>query len=340
MTWKDLPNRARECLERLNGAGYAAYPVGGCVRDLLLGREPGDVDICTAAHPEAVMALFSNAVPTGIAHGTVTVPTPDGNVEITTFRRDGEYADARHPDHVSFDAGLREDLSRRDFTVNAMALSREGEVIDPFGGREDLKKGIIRCVGDPDKRFSEDALRMLRGVRFAAQLGFTIEETTRAAMGRNAPLAARVSGERIKAELEKTLLSERPELAGEMASLGLLAHLYEFPQGCDLSHLAALPATPEERWRGFCAATGFPITALPVERKLRRAVEHPEAGIIPTLALSPKDLMALGLSGSAISTAQKRLALHVLEHPGDNTPARLKALLEEPDPCAREHMNG
>lgn len=327
MTWQDLPDGARACLERLEGAGYAAYPVGGCVRDLLLGRIPGDVDLCTAAHPEAVMSLFPNAVPTGIAHGTVTVPTPDGNVEITTFRRDGEYADARHPDSVSFDAGLREDLSRRDFTVNAMALTREGEVIDPFGGREELKKGIIRCVGDPDKRFSEDALRMLRGVRFAAQLGFEIGENTRAAMGRNAPLTARVSGERIKAELEKTLISKRPEMVGEMIALGLLAHLYDFPQGYDLSHLAALPATAEERWRGFCAATGFPITALPVERKIRRAVEHPEAGVIPILALTPRDLMALGLSGPAISAAQKKLALHVLAHPGDNTPEKLRKLL-------------
>lgn len=328
MTWKDLPAGARACLERLTGAGYAAYPVGGCVRDLLLGRAPGDVDICTAAHPEAVMALFSNAVPTGIAHGTVTIPTSDGNVEITTFRRDGDYADARHPDHVTFDAGLREDLSRRDFTVNAMALIEDGGVIDPFGGREDLQKGIIRCVGDPDARFSEDALRMLRGVRFAAQLGFAIEGNTHAAMARKAPLTAKVSGERIKAELEKTLLSGRPELAGEMAALGLLAHLYDFPAKADLSRLSALPATQEERWRGFCAATGFPIAALPVERKIRRAVEHPEAGIIPTLALTSQDLMALGLSGPAISAAQKRLALHVLEHPEDNTPQALRVLLK------------
>ena len=172
MTWKKLSAGARECLERLKSAGYAAYPVGGCVRDVLLGREPGDVDICTAAHPEAVMALFPRAVPTGIVHGTVTIPTEDGNVEITTFRRDGDYADARHPDSVSFDAGLLEDLRRRDFTVNAMAMDSDGEVIDPLGGRKDLRSKIIRCVGEVDRRFSEDALRMLRGVRFAAQLGF------------------------------------------------------------------------------------------------------------------------------------------------------------------------
>ena len=328
MTWESLPAGALQCLATLQGAGYEAYPVGGCVRDLLLGRAPGDVDICTAAHPEEVMALFPRAVPTGIQHGTVTVPTVTGNIEITTFRRERGYADARHPDAVTFDAGLREDLSRRDFTVNAMALGSDGAVIDPFGGRADLERKVIRCVGDPDKRFSEDALRMLRGIRFCAQLGFTMEAGTAAALKRNAHLVAKVSRERIRVELEKTLLSPRPELAGEMVRSGLLDHLYQFPAAFDLSPLATLPATPEARWRGFCEATGFPITALPVERSLRRAVEHPELAIIPTLALKPKDLMALGLSGPQLSTAQKKLALYVLEHPEGNTPQNLKDYLE------------
>ena len=327
MTWENLPAGARECLETLRGAGYEAYPVGGCVRDLLLGREPGDVDICTAAHPEEVMDLFPRAVPTGIQHGTVTVPTETGNIEITTFRREGGYADARHPDGVSFDVGLREDLSRRDFTVNAMALSAQGEVIDPFGGRADLEREIIRCVGEPDKRFSEDALRMLRGIRFCAQLGFEMEERTAAALKRNAPLVAKVSRERIRVEMEKTLLSPRPELAGEMVRAGLLDHLYQFPAAFDLSGLSSLPATHETRWRGFCEATGFPIAALPVERALRRAVEHPELAVIPTLALKPSDLMALGLEGPQISAAQKTLALYVLEHPEGNTAEKLKELL-------------
>ena len=328
MTWENLPAGARECLATLLRAGWEAYPVGGCVRDLLLGREPGDVDICTAAHPQAVMDLFPRAVPTGIQHGTVTVPTGTGNMEITTFRREGGYADARHPDGVSFDVGLREDLSRRDFTVNAMALSAQGEVIDPFGGRADLERKIIRCVGAPDKRFSEDALRMLRGIRFCAQLGFTMEAETAAALRRNAHLVAKVSRERIRVELEKTLLSPRPELAGEMVRAGLLDHLYQFPVAFDLSGLAALPATPEARWRRFCAATGFPISALPVERSLRRSVEHPELAIIPTLALKPSDLMALGLSGPEISAAQKKLALYVLEHPEGNTKEQLEQLVE------------
>lgn len=328
MTWMELPAGARECLRTLIAAGHAAYPVGGCVRDLLLGKAPGDIDICTSAHPQAVMALFDRAVPTGIAHGTVTVPTPDGNVEITTFRREGGYADSRHPDAVAFDVGLREDLSRRDFTINAMALAEDGTVMDPYGGQADLKNRVIRCVGDPDRRFSEDALRMLRGVRFSAQLGFALEPETAAALRRNAHLVARVSGERIKAEMEKTLLSAAPEKIGEMVEAGLLDHLHSFDRDIDFASLAAQEPTPEARWRGFCKLTGFPINALPVERRIRRAVEHPEAGIIPTLALSPQDLMVLGLEGPQISAAQKKLAFHVLEHPEDNTPERLKALLE------------
>jgi len=327
--WAGLDPQAVELLGRLCRAGHAAYPVGGCVRDLLMGREPGDVDVCTSALPGQVMALFPNAVPTGLKHGTVTVPGEGGGVEITTFRREGGYADARHPDVVTFDVGLTEDLSRRDFTINAMALPEFGPVIDPFGGRADLEKKIIRCVGEPERRFSEDALRMLRAVRFAAQLGFTIEPATAAALGRCAPLTARVSRERIRAEMEKVLLSPRPELVGEMIAAGLLDHLWPFPREADLSALGDLPAVPAARWRGFCAATGFPISSLPVERKLRRAVERPELEILPSLALSARDLMDLGLTGPAISAAQKALALHVLEHPEDNTPERLRGVLRE-----------
>ncbi len=328
MTWGDLHTGAADCLEILTTAGHRAYPVGGCVRDLLLGRAPGDVDLCTSAHPERVMALFPRAVPTGLRHGTVTVPTGTGNVEITTFRREEGYSDSRHPDGVSFDVGLREDLSRRDFTVNAMALSGDGEVMDPFGGREDLEKRIIRCVGVPDRRFSEDALRMLRGVRFASQLGFTLEGETAAAMDRNAFRVEKVSRERIKGEMEKTLLSPRPGMVGLMVEAGLLDHLYPFPRGLDYFGLEALPPVREDRWRGFCVLTGFPISALPVERKLRRGVERPEEAVIPTLALKPRDLMELGLEGPAISEAQRKLAFHVLECPGDNTTEKLRKMLE------------
>ena len=220
-----IPGGVRACLDTLRRTGHAAYPVGGCVRDLLLGRTLGDFDVCTDARPERVMELFPHTVPTGLRHGTVTVRTEDGPVEVTTFRREGGYADGRHPDAVDFDATLAEDLARRDFTVNAMALDENGMVIDRYGGQTDLFRSVIRCVGDPDRRFAEDALRMLRAVRFAAQLGFSIEKGTLDAIRRSARRAENLSGERIKAELEKILLSPRPELAGELLRLGLLAHL-------------------------------------------------------------------------------------------------------------------
>ena len=321
-----IPAGVEACRRRLEGAGYPAYLVGGCVRDLLLGRTPSDYDVTTAARPEQVMALFDRTVPTGVKHGTVTVLTEDGPVEVTTFRREGGYADGRHPDGVSFDAGLAEDLARRDFTINAMAMDGAGDVTDLWGGRADLAAGIIRCVGEADARFAEDALRMLRAVRFAAQLGFSIEAGTLAAIRRSAPRAAGLSGERIKAELEKILLSPRPELAGEALRLGLLAHLGGGPDCPDLSPLRDVPAAPVSRWREFCRLTGFPITALPVERTVRRGVLHPEAEAVRELALSGGELAALGLEGPAIGAVQRRLAAHILAHPEDNEKARLRQL--------------
>ena len=323
-----IPAGVRGCLDTLRQAGYAAHPVGGCVRDLLLGRTPGDYDLCTSARPEQVMALFERTIPTGIQHGTVTVLTGDGPVEVTTFRRERGYADGRHPDGVAFDVGLTEDLARRDFTINAMALGPEGEVVDPFDGRDDLNAGIVRCVGEPDRRFAEDALRMLRAVRFAAQLGFAIAPETEEAIRRNARRMARVSGERIKAELEKILLSPHPERAEELLRWGLLAHLWPVCSCPDLSCLRELPPQPIPRWRGFCAATGFPIECLPVERALRRGVRHPEEEVLRRLALSGGELAALGLKGREIGAAQRKLALHVLEHPEDNRRDKLLELLK------------
>ena len=323
-----IPAGVRGCLDTLRQAGYAAHPVGGCVRDLLLGRTPGDYDLCTSARPEQVMALFERTIPTGIQHGTVTVLTGDGPVEVTTFRREGGYADGRHPDGVAFDVGLTEDLARRDFTINAMALGPEGEVVDPFDGRDDLNAGIVRCVGEPDRRFAEDALRMLRAVRFAAQLGFAIAPETEEAIRRNAGRMARVSGEQIKAELEKILLSPHPERAGELLRWGLLAHLWPVCSCPDLSCLRELPPQPIPRRRGFCAATGFPIECLPVERALRRGVRHPEEEVLRRLALSGGELAALGLKGREIGEAQRKLALHVLEHPEDNRRDKLLELLK------------
>ena len=203
-----IPEQVREILRRLESAGYEAWCVGGAVRDMLMGRVPGDWDVTTNALPETVMALFApHALPTGLQHGTVTVGGGRG-VEITTYRRDGEYLDSRHPDHVEFTGSLTEDLARRDFTVNAMALGLDGKLVDPFGGQADLKNGILRAVGEPDKRFQEDALRIMRGLRFASRLGFAIEEETAAAMGRCAPLLRRIAPERLYTELTGLLCGD------------------------------------------------------------------------------------------------------------------------------------
>ncbi len=247
-----LPQFVRKCLEDLRDAGFEAYPVGGCVRDLRLGRPPGDWDVATSALPEAVRTLFSRTVPTGIAHGTVTVLFPVGKIEVTTFRRDGAYLDGRHPDTVTFDAGLFEDLSRRDFTINAMALGPDDAVIDPFGGMADLKMKLIRCVGDPAARFSEDALRMLRAVRFSAQLGFSIEPETAAAIRLLAPLAAKVSAERVRVEVEKTLCSPRPALTELFFSFGLFPGI----PAPDLQGLEQVKNVPRYRWAALCRALG------------------------------------------------------------------------------------
>ena len=240
-------NRPDAMLRKLNQAGYAAYFVGGCVRDTLLGREIHDWDITTAALPEEIMRIFPHCIPTGIQHGTVTVIDGDTKAEITTFRRDGLYHDGRHPDSVFFVPNLEEDLSRRDFTINAMAMDETGEITDLFCGKADLARKIIRCVGDPDNRFQEDALRMLRALRFSAQLDFQIEEETFAAIGRNAGLCRALSKERVREEAEKTLLSSHPETLGTMLSLGMLSACGAEGEG-DLTALREVPSALEARW--------------------------------------------------------------------------------------------
>ena len=219
----EIPSHVSTIIQKLNDHGYEAYAVGGCVRDALLHRVPQDWDITTSAKPQEVKALFSHTIDTGIQHGTVTVMLDHVGYEVTTYRIDGEYQDSRHPKEVTFTGDLLEDLKRRDFTINAMAYSDEGGLVDAFQGQEDLKKGIIRCVGDPMERFKEDALRMLRAVRFSAQLGFEIEERTAEAIRRLAPTIGKVSAERIQVELIKMLTSNHPEAIGTAYELGLTA---------------------------------------------------------------------------------------------------------------------
>ncbi len=209
---RGMPEHVVRVLSRLEAAGFEAWCVGGAVRDALLGREPGDWDVTTSARPEQVLSLFApGALPTGLQHGTVTVKTEEGGVEVTTFRRDGAYSDSRRPDHVAFTGSLDEDLARRDFTVNAVALDLRGRLADPFGGRADLERGILRAVGEPERRFGEDALRVLRGLRFAARLGFEVEPGTAGALRRCAPLLARIAPERVREELTGMLCGEGVE---------------------------------------------------------------------------------------------------------------------------------
>ena len=207
----EMPRDVREIIEALEHAGFEAFAVGGCVRDAVLGRIPADWDITTSAMPEEVKALFPRTIDTGILHGTVTVMKNHVGYEVTTYRIDGEYEDARHPKEVSFTSNLIEDLKRRDFTINAMAYNDRVGLVDEFDGIGDLKNKIIRCVGEPKDRFCEDALRMLRAVRFSAQLGFAIDQKTKAAIGELAENLRKISAERIQAELVKLLLSEHPD---------------------------------------------------------------------------------------------------------------------------------
>lgn len=218
-----LPEKVNTIIQTLQEHGYEAYAVGGCVRDSLLGREPGDWDITTSASPDETKKLFARTVDTGIEHGTVTVLLGKEGFEVTTYRIDGKYEDSRHPTEVIFTRNLREDLLRRDFTINAMAYNDTEGIVDIFGGMDDLKRKIIRCVGNARERFGEDALRIMRGVRFAAQLGFSLEKGTKEAMTELAPTLEKISAERIQTELVKLLVSDSPELIREAYHLGVTA---------------------------------------------------------------------------------------------------------------------
>ena len=216
-----LPEKVKVIIQTLEAAGYEAYAVGGCVRDSVLGRIPADWDITTSALPEQVKELFHRTIDTGIEHGTVTVMMDKEGFEVTTYRIDGEYRDHRHPEQVNFTGELKEDLRRRDFTINAMAYNDRCGMVDAFGGIEALKHGVIRCVGVAGERFEEDALRILRAVRFAAQLGFEIEKETADAARALAGNLKDISAERIQTELVKLLVSPHPEMLRTAYELGI-----------------------------------------------------------------------------------------------------------------------
>lgn len=244
------PKYVIHILNTLERSGYEARLVGGCVRDTLLHRRPNDWDVATAAAPEAVTELFERTVPTGIRHGTVTVLYGGSACEVTTYRVEGAYSDHRRPDSVRFTSRLEEDLSRRDFTINAMAMDASLTLTDPFGGREDLSRRLIRCVGDSHERFTEDALRMLRAVRFAAQLDFALDSAALEAIAGCAPLCSALSPERVAAELRAVLASRNPDMVWLMADLGLL-NSWLTPREGERTHLSALPRCA--RLAHFCS---------------------------------------------------------------------------------------
>ncbi len=374
-----LPRHVARCCRVLQVAGHAAHPVGGGVRDLLLGQVPEDWDVTTSATPNQLLSLFPRSILTGGAHGTVTVPTPDGVVEITPFRGEGGYSDGRHPDEITFGVSLEQDLARRDFTVNALALDEQGQVIDLFGGLADLRDGVLRCVGDPAVRLAEDRLRMFRALRFAAQLGFTLHPTLSDALA-HAPSTAGLAAERVRAEVEKTLLSPRPQWVGEMARLGLLTPWLGGASAGDTAALARLSPEKLPRWAGLVAL--WDTESLPQRLRLENRLRRPIAGglallrsglpadergwrhalaqygqpaceaaaamaaalglpctlegvlaqrpctTVGQLALSGGELAALGFTGANIGKMQVKLLRHVLDHPEDNEPQRLKRLLD------------
>lgn len=248
------PKYVRAILVTLQSHGYQAFLVGGCVRDMLMEHHPNDWDISTSALPEEVMEIFPGSLPTGLKHGTVTVRLNSRSAEVTTFRAEGSYTDHRHPDMVSFVGDLTTDLSRRDFTMNAIALSPDGLIADPFNGENDIGNRIIRAVGLPQLRFEEDALRMLRAFRFSAKLGFEIEKDTLEAIRIEAPLALELAPERVLSELDKTILSAAPEKIFELMEYGLMDK-YLIRRPSDIKEAGLIKLLPKKslyRWSCLC----------------------------------------------------------------------------------------
>lgn len=279
-----VPPQVERIIEILNGGGYEAYAVGGCVRDTLLGRRPEDWDITTSARPEEVKALFHRTIDTGIQHGTVTVMIGGTGYEVTTYRIDGEYEDGRHPKAVEFTASLLEDLKRRDFTINAMAYSHETGIVDAFGGMEDLKNRMIRCVGDPMERFTEDALRILRAIRFSAQLDFAVEEETWRAIGRIGPNLKKVSRERVQMELTKLLCSDHPERIRQVYETGISPYVSAEFAALPWEAAEILPSLSREkyvRWAGFLRCQGDARKAVQILKDLK--LDNETIGRVKTL---------------------------------------------------------
>lgn len=341
------PGHILRVISRLEARGFEAWCVGGCVRDSLLGREPSDWDVATAALPEETLSCFPElrAIETGRAHGTVTLMTSGGPVEATTYRIDGEYTGHRRPIGVSFSRDITEDLARRDFTVNAMAFHPGRGLLDPFGGQADLSAHMLRCVGEPASRFDEDALRILRGVRFAAALGFEIEEKSLCAALDSLELLGSLSGERTRSELTKLLCAPGTQPALDRYAPILLAAL---PELSALPGLGDVPALPVQRWAALLRDCG-PDTARGLLIRLRfpnREISE-MTRLVRQLPLVPEgeslskrlDAAGLTLAGLAVSGAD----LIAMGHPpgpglGEALNTLLRAVLSGELPNRREEL--
>lgn len=319
----NLPEKVKYIIDRITAAGYEAYAVGGCIRDSILGREPNDWDITTSARPEQVKALFNRTVDTGIAHGTVTVMQGGEGYEVTTYRIDGEYEDHRHPREVQFTSRLVEDLRRRDFTVNAMAYNENAGLVDAFDGLGDIRRGVIRCVGCARERFTEDALRVLRALRFSAQLGYTIEDRTRQAIRELAPSLAAISAERIAAELVKLLVSPHPDYLRQAYEMGVTAVILpeldrcmETPQnhphhcytvGEHILHsLEGVPGVKDMRLAMLLHDIGKPRTLKTDGEGITHFHGHPSVGA----EMSGEILRRMRFDNETISTVRRLVEFH------------------------------
>lgn len=340
-----MPEAAHYIIQTLMAHGYEAYIVGGCVRDSVLGRTPQDWDITTSATPEQTKALFRRTIDTGIEHGTVTIMMDHVGYEVTTYRVDGKYEDHRRPKEVTFTASLLEDLKRRDFTINAMAYNEQEGLVDIFGGAEDLRRGIIRCVGVPQERFDEDALRILRAVRFAAQLDFEIEAKTRQAIREKAEFLRDISAERIQVELTKLITSDHPERIIDAYELGITAivlpefdTMMETPQHTvyhkydvgrhTVAVMQNIDATPVLRWAALLHDSAKPECRTTDEQGVDHFYGHPKAG----KAIARRVLRRMKLDNDTIQRVERLVEWHDFGLDGTVTKKTLRRALNRMGP--------
>ena len=334
----NIPSGANTIIQELEKHGHAAYVVGGCVRDSVLGRNPADWDITTDALPEEVKSIFPVTIDTGLEHGTVTVRINHVSYEVTTYRIDGDYEDGRHPKDVTFTRSLEEDLKRRDFTINAMAYNERDGLVDLFDGIKDLEAGVVRCVGSPMERFSEDALRMLRALRFSAQLGFDVEEDTFAAIRALSPTLAKVSAERIQVEVLKLICSVHPERMEQVSESGLSAIFFPewdnmlscqqaTPHHCyDVGHhtivvMQQVPATKVMRLAALLHDVAKPVSKKTDNKGADHFVGHPSLG-----AVMAKEIMRRWKLDNATIDAVCRLVKYHDERP-ELTPRNVRRMV-------------